>query len=79
MGGWLRHDSFHKPVFNFAITDARDLLCYDTNENINPNWYGTIYGNGAAFVAGEPGMVDIKVNMTSAPRSKFTFVLSDTE
>lgn len=79
MGGWLRHDSFHKPVFNFAITDARDLLCYDTNENINPDWYGTIYGNGAAFVAGEPGMVDIKVNMTSAPRSKFTFVLSDTE
>ena len=41
--------------------------------------YGTVYGNGSAFVTGEPGMVSVKVNMESAPRSKFTFVLSDSE
>ncbi|MBR1881719.1 MAG: translocation/assembly module TamB domain-containing protein [Muribaculaceae bacterium] len=79
MSGWLRHDSFHRPVFNFSITQAKDLLCYDTNPNINPDWYGTIYGNGSAFVSGESGIVDIKVNMESAPRSRFTFVLSDAE
>lgn len=79
MDGWLRHDAFHNPVFNFAITQAKDLLCYDTNASINPDWYGTIYGNGSAFITGEPGMVDIKVNMETAPRSTFTFVLSDTE
>ncbi len=77
LSGWLRHRAFHDPVFEFAVTDAHDLLCYDTTEADNPVWHGTIYGNGAAFVTGEPGRVDIKVNMTTAPRSSFTFVLSD--
>ena len=79
LGGWLKHDAFHSPVFNFAITDAHDFLSYDTNPSINPDWYGTIYGNGACFVDGGPGIVNIRVNMTSAPRSKFTLVMSDTE
>ena len=79
LGGWLKHDAFHRPEFSFAITDARNFLSYDTNPNINPDWYGTIYGNGACFVEGGPGIVNIRVNMTSAPRSKFTLVMSDTE
>lgn len=77
--GWLKHDAFHKPEFNFAITDAKDFLSYDTSPADNPRWYGTVYGNGACFVEGGPGVVKIKVNMDSAPRSKFTFVLSDDE
>ena len=79
LGGWLKHDAFHKPEFNFAITDAKNFLSYDTNPVINPDWYGTIYGNGACFVEGVPGMVQIRVNMTSAPHSKFTLVMSDSE
>ena len=79
LGGWLKHDAFHRPEFNFAITDAHDFLSYDTNPSINPDWYGTIYGNGACFVEGGPGIVNIRVNMTSAPRSRFTLVMSDTE
>ena len=46
---------------------------------MNPDWYGTIYGNGSAIIAGEPGEVRIGVNMETAPSSKFTFVLSDTQ
>lgn len=79
LGGWLKHDAFHRPEFSFAITDAHNFLSYDTNPSINPDWYGTIYGNGACFVDGGPGIVNIRVNMTSAPHSKFTFVMSDTE
>ena len=79
LGGWLRHDAFHNPEFNFGITNARNFLSYDTNPNINPDWYGTIYGNGACFVEGGPGIVQIKVNMTSAPHSRFTLVMSDTK
>ncbi len=79
LGGWLKHDAFHNPEFSFAITDAHDFLSYDTDPSINPDWYGTIYGNGACFVDGGPGIVNIRVNMTSAPRSKFTLVMSDTE
>ena len=79
LGGWLKHDAFHRPEFNFAITDARNFLSYDTNPSINPDWYGTIYGNGACFVEGGPGVVNIRVNMTSAPHSKFTLVMNDSE
>ena len=79
LNGWLTHHYFGDPVFNFGITQAVNLLCYDTNASINPNWYGEIYGNGAAFITGRPGLVDIKVNMQSAPGSKFTFVLDGTE
>ena len=79
LGGWLKHDAFHRPEFNFAITDARNFLSYDTNPSINPDWYGTIYGNGACFVEGGPGIVNIRVNMSSAPHSRFTFVMNDTE
>ena len=79
LDGWLRHKAFHDPVFRFNVTNARNLLCYDTDTSINPDWYGTIYGNGSAFVSGEPGTLDIKVNMQSAPQSRFTFVLSDTQ
>ena len=79
LGGWLKHDAFHRPEFNFAITDAHNFLSYDTNASINPDWYGTIYGNGSCFVEGGPGIVNIRVNMTSAPHSRFTLVMSDTE
>lgn len=79
LSGWLTHEQFHNPRFGFAITQARDLLCFDTNERVNPRWYGTVYGNGSAFVNGVPGQVDIKLNLRSAPRSKFTFVLTDAE
>ncbi|MDO4510458.1 MAG: translocation/assembly module TamB domain-containing protein [Bacteroidales bacterium] len=77
LNGWVKHEQFHNASFNFTVTGAKDLLCYDTNASNNPVWYGTIYGNGSAFVDGEPGFVNIKVNMESAPRSKFTFVMSD--
>ncbi len=79
LNGWLKHDAFHNPEFNFTVTDAQGFLCYDITPNMNPDWYGTIYGNGTAIIAGEPGEVRIGVNMESASRSKFTFVLSDTQ
>ena len=79
LSGVLRHNAFHDPVFNFTVTDAKGLLVYDITPNMNPDWYGTIYGNGTAIISGEPGEVSIKVNMETAESSKFTFVLSDTE
>lgn len=77
LNGWLRHDYFHNPVFDFRISEARDFLSYDVTPALSPDWYGTVYGNGSARVQGRPGVVEIGVNMTTAPRSTFTFVLSD--
>ncbi|MDE6023654.1 MAG: translocation/assembly module TamB, partial [Muribaculaceae bacterium] len=77
--GWLRHRYFHEPVFNFRVRDAKSLLCFNTNEKINPLWYGTIYGTGHAQINGYPGQIEIDMNMTSEDNSKFYYVISDAE
>lgn len=79
LNGWVRHKFFKEPQFRFSVTNARDFLSYNETAAQNPLWYGKIYGNGSAFVDGRPGIVNINVDMTSAPRSTFTFVLSDQE
>lgn len=77
--GWLRHRYFHEPSFNFRLRDAKSLLCYDTNEKINPLWYGTIYGSGHAQINGYPGLIEIDMNMTTEENSEFYYVISDAE
>lgn len=77
LNGWVRHSCFKEPRFEFAITGAKGLLCYNETAKENPRWYGRVFGDGGAFVKGEPGLVDIKIDMTTTPGSTFTFVLSD--
>lgn len=81
LNGYLRHEFFKAPRFEFNVTDADNLLVYDKpgtpeGEEI---WYGRVFGYGSASVKGEPGKVDIGVNMRTADKSTFTFVLSDAE
>ena len=77
--GTVTHNYFHDATYYFAVTEANKLLCYDTNEKINPLWYGKVYANGSAYVKGIPGRCDIDINMSAARNSNFTFVLSDQE
>lgn len=77
LNGWVRHSYFKEPRFEFAITGAKGLLCYNETPKENPRWYGRVFGDGSAFVKGWPGSVDIDIDMTTAPGSTFTFVLSD--
>lgn len=77
LNGFVRHKFFKEPSFDFHVTDAHDFLCYDVKAHQSPDWYGHIYGNGTATISGQPGVVNIGVNMTTASNSAFTFVLSD--
>lgn len=79
LSGYVTHRCFKEPRFKFDITGARNFLCYDVTPKLSPDWYGRIFGNGTAFVNGKPGEISIDVNMSTAPGSTFTFVLSDTE
>lgn len=79
LNGYIDHEFFKKPKFEFNITNANDLLVYNIAENLDTRWFGKIYANGSATVTGLPGIVNIGVNMSTAPQSTFTFVLSDAE
>lgn len=79
LNGYVTHEYFHNPTFKFSITNARHLLCYDTNARLNPIWYGTIYASGNGTITGVPGFIDVLVDMTTQKGSTFTFVLDDSE
>ncbi len=79
LSGELTHRYFHDPQFTFRVSDVRHMLCYDTNAQINPDWYGTLYGTGNAVVRGRPGLVGVSVDMSLVGKSTFTFVLNDTQ
>lgn len=77
--GELTHRYFHEPEFDFRVTDARNLLIYDTNARMNPVWYGRIFGSGGGRILGRGNYVGITADMTTEANSVFTFVLSDRE
>ncbi len=77
LNGWLTHECFKSPRFEFLISDARNLLVYDMKENNEQPWYGRVFGSGGASVNGQPGLVEIGVDMTTTENSAFTYVLSN--
>lgn len=77
--GEVRHRYLHDPQFDFELSNARNLLVYDTGPKFNPRWYGKVYGNGDAALRGRPGIVSLDINMQTADKSDFTFVLDETE
>lgn len=79
LNGFVKHNFFHDPVFEFRLSDCENILCYDVDSKRSPDWYGRVFGDGGAYITGHPGVVNIDVNMTTAQGSTFTFVLSDTE
>ena len=79
LNGSITHTYFKEANFKFAVTNVNNMLCYNTTSKDNPRWYGRVFGNGSAFIVGKPGDVRIDVNMSAAPKSSFTFVVSDQE
>ncbi len=79
LNGELTHRYFHDPRFEFRVSDVKSLLVYDINEQMNPDWYGTIFASGSGLIRGWPGVVMISVDMATDRNSAFTFVLSDTQ
>lgn len=77
--GTVSHRYFHDPEFEFRLSGAQNLLAFDTNPYINPDWYGKIYASGGGSLRGRPGYISILMDVTTAPGSDFTFVLSETQ
>ena len=79
LSGTLEHRYFHDPTFSFRIHQAEGIMLYDTNPQINPVWYGRLFGHGLGEIFGRPGYVGIRADMIVTDDSHFTFVLDDTK
>jgi len=77
--GEVRHDFLRNATFDFDMTDARRLLVYDTNQKMNPQWFGRVFADGSARLRGLPGLVTININMATSGDSEFTIVLDETQ
>ena len=77
--GEVTHNFLHDASFSFDLTDARQLLCYDTDARSGDFWYGRVFANGSAALRGRPGLINLDINMTTAPNSTFTFELDENE
>lgn len=75
--GLLEHDNFHNPEFDFRISDADHLLLYDTNAEMNPIWYGRVFGTGTGRIVGDEQYIRLIADMTTEENTEFTFVLDD--
>lgn len=77
--GEVTHNFLHDASFEFDVDNVKDLLVYDTNPSLNPQWYGHVFANGSGIIRGVPGRVDLNMNMTVADNSAFTLVLDENE
>lgn len=77
LSGLLEHDCFHHPEFDFRITQAQNLMLYDTNSSSNERWFGRVFGSGIGRIVGNDDYVRIIADMTTGQGTDFTFVLDD--
>ncbi len=75
--GYVKHKYFHEPEFRFELSNARHILCYDTNASMNPDWYGHVFASGNGTLAGWPGIIRLTLDVSTDPNSSFTFALND--
>ena len=60
--------------FKFSVNvNADNMLVYDVPEKQNPMLFGSVYGKGGARIAGNEKIINIDVNMQSAPSTIMNF------
>lgn len=76
--GALHHRYFLECDFKFRVDNMKDMLVLNTRPRSDEDfWYGTVHADGSVEITGVPGHVGIAANVSTAPASEFTFVLSD--
>lgn len=77
VNGRVTHKYLKDAGFDFNISKARDIMVYDMKEGADRTWFGRVFANGDVNVKGEPGLVSVNVDMSTAPGSQFNLVMSN--
>ena len=75
----LEHTNFKNMKYDISMFDMSNFLVFNVTENINPVYYGKVFGTGSGRIWGNAESTTIDVNMITNPNSNFTFVLRDEE
>lgn len=75
--GEVSHDHFRDIRFDFRLTEAKNLLCFNTHENPSTNFYGRVYGSGGGTLSGYGSNVSLQLGLTTCANSDFTFALNN--
>lgn len=68
----VEHDFFRNFKFQVDV-NADNLLVYDAPEKHNPMIFGSVFGSGTTKIAGNEKLINIDVNMRSAPKTSVSF------
>lgn len=71
LDGHLIYDRFTNMRYEFNAT-ANNILGYDFRDFGDANFYGTVFADGQLKLSGQPGSLNVDVNLT--PREKSTLV-----
>lgn len=71
LDGHLLYDRFNNMKYVFNAT-ANNILGYDFRDFGDANFYGTVFADGQLKLTGQPGILNVDVNVT--PREKTTLV-----
>lgn len=74
--GYLKHEHFRDAVFDFRVTNANQVLGFETTQAMNPIWFGRIFASGGLTIKGQPGVTAIVMDLTSARNSEFNLILN---
>lgn len=71
LDGHLIYDRFSNMRYQFNAT-ANNILGYDFHDFGDANFYGTVFADGQLKLTGQPGILNVDVNLT--PKKKTTLV-----
>ncbi|MBO7067408.1 MAG: translocation/assembly module TamB [Bacteroidaceae bacterium] len=76
--GHLIYDRFSNMRYDIQAT-ANNILGYDFHDFGDANFYGTIYANGELKLTGQPGILNVDVNVSPQKKSTLVYKVASPE
>lgn len=77
INGYLRHTHFKNLSYRFLI-DVNNMLVYNTKEDPDMPFYGTVYGTGNASLNGGATGLNVDVAMSTNRNTNFVYMMNST-
>lgn len=77
LNGYLRHQHFKNLSYRFQM-EANNMLVFNTKEDPDMPFYGTVYGTGNVLLNGNPSRLDVDAAMSTNRNTNFVYITGAT-